>query len=148
MFVRTKTSGAYQYLQIVRNQRLDGRVRQQVVATLGRLDVLQSQGQIDGLVRSCVRFAEKVSVLDAYQRQGLPAAETVRIGPPLVFERLWRELGLPVILEELLAGRRYEFAVERAVFVTVLHRLMASGSDRAAEHWCRDYAIDGVQDLQ
>ena len=148
MFVRTKTSGAHQYLQIVRNQRLDGRVRQQVVATLGRLDVLQSQGQIDGLVRSCARFAEKVSVLDAYQRQGLPAAETVRIGPPLVFERLWRELGLPAILEELLADRRYEFAVERAVFVTVLHRLMASGSDRAAEHWCRDYAIDGVQDLQ
>jgi len=148
MFVRTKTSGAYQYLQVVRNERLDGRVRQQVVATLGRLDVLQSQGQIDGLLRSCARFAEKVSVLDAYQRQGLPAAETVRIGPPLVFERLWRELGLPAILEELLAGRRYEFAVERAVFVTVLHRLMASGSDRAAEHWCRDYAIKGVEDLQ
>jgi len=148
MFVRTKTSGAYQYLQVVRNERIDGRVRQQVVATLGRIDVLQSQGQIDGLLRSCARFAERVSVLDAYQRQGLPAAETVRIGPPLVFERLWRELGLPAILEELLADRRYEFAVERAVFVTVLHRLMASGSDRAAEHWCRDYAIEGLEDLQ
>ncbi len=148
MFVRTKTSGAYQYLQIVQNERIDGRVRQQVVATLGRLDVLQSQGQIDGLVRSCARFAQKVSVLDAYQRQDLPAAETVRIGPPLVFGRLWRELGLAAILEELLADRRYEFAVERAIFVTVLHRLMVSGSDRAAEHWCRDYAIEGVQDLQ
>jgi transposase len=147
MFVRTKTSGIYQYLQIVRNERVDGRVRQQVVATLGRLDVLQSQGQIDGLVRSCARFADRVSVLDAYQRQDLPAAGTVRVGPPLVFERLWRELGLPAILEELLADRRYEFAVERAIFVTVLHRLMVSGSDRAAEHWCRDYAIEGVQDL-
>ena len=50
-----------------------------------------------------------------------------------VFERLWRELGLPAILQELLAGRRYEFAVERAIFVTVLHRLLVSGSDRAAE---------------
>lgn len=88
MFVRTKTSGAYQYLQVVRNERLDGRVRQQVVAKLGRLNVLQSQDQIDGLLRFCARFAEKVSVLDAYQCQGLPAAETVRIGPPLVFERL------------------------------------------------------------
>lgn len=57
-------------------------------------------------------------------------------------------MGLPAILEELLADRRYEFAVERAVFVTVLHRLMASSSDRAAEHWCRDYAIEGVEDLQ
>jgi hypothetical protein len=40
MFVRTKTSGIYQYLQIVQNERVDGRVRQQIVATLGRLDVL------------------------------------------------------------------------------------------------------------
>jgi len=148
MFVRTKTSGIYQYLQIVRNERIDGRIRQQVVATLGRLDVLQSKGQLDGLMSSCARFAQKVSVLDAYQRQALPAAEMVKIGPPLVFARLWQELGLPAIIEDLLAGRRYEFTVERAVFLTVLHRLMGSGSDRAAEQWYRDYAIEGVQQLQ
>jgi hypothetical protein len=148
MFVRTKTSGMYQYLQIVQNERIDGRVRQQIVATLGRLDVLQAKGQLDGLVSSCARFARKVSVLDAYQRQALPAAAIVKIGPPLVFGRLWQELGLPAILEDLLAGRRYEFAVERAVFLTVLHRLMVSGSDRAAEEWCRDYALEGVDSLQ
>ena len=148
MFVRTKTSGIYQYHQIVQNERVDGRVRQQVVATLGRLDVLQSKGQLDGLVSSCARFAQKVSVLDAYQRQALPAAETVKIGPPLVFGRLWQELGLPAILANLLAGRRYEFAIERAVFLPVLHRLMVSGSDRAAEQWCRDYALEGVDSLQ
>jgi len=74
MFVRTKTSGTYQYLQIVQNERIDGRVRQRIVATLGRLDILQSKGQLDGLVSSCARFAQKVSVLDAYQRQTcLPA---------------------------------------------------------------------------
>ena len=148
MFVRTKTSGIYQYLQIVQNERIDGRVRQQIVATLGRLDVLQAKGQLDGLMSSCARFAQKVSVLDAYQRQALPAAEMVKIGPPLVFGRLWQELGLPAILEDLLAGRRYEFAVERAIFLTVLHRLMVSGSDRAAEEWCRDYALAGVDSLQ
>jgi len=148
MFVRTKTSGTYQYLQIVQNERIDGRVRQRIVATLGRLDILQSKGQLDGLVSSCARFAQKVSVLDAYQRQTLPAAEVIKIGPPLVFGRLWQELGLPAILDTLLAGRRYGFAVERAIFLTVVHRLMVSGSDRAAEQWCRDYAIEGVHPLQ
>ena len=39
MFVRAKKSGAYQYLQLVRSERVDGHVRQQVIATLGRLDV-------------------------------------------------------------------------------------------------------------
>jgi len=148
MFVRPKKSGIYQYLQVVRNTRVDGRVRQQVIATLGRLDVLQSQGQLDGLVRSCARFTQNVSVLDAYQREELPAAQAVKIGPPLVFERLWQQLGLPAILAELLGGRRYEFAVERAIFVTVLHRLMVSGSDRAAEQWYPEYRIEGAEGVQ
>ena len=148
MFVRTKSSGAYQYLQVVENERIDGQVRQRVIGTLGRLDVLQAKGQVDGLISSCARFAQKVSVLDAYRRQALPVAQTIKIGPPLVFERLWQELNLPEILNALLAGRRYGFAVERAIFLTVLHRLMVSGSDRAAEQWSRDYAIAGLPPLQ
>jgi hypothetical protein len=44
--------------------------------------------------------------------------------------------------------RHYEFPVERAVFLTVLHRLVAPGSDRAAERWRRDYAIEGVAGLE
>jgi transposase len=47
----------------------------------------------------------------------------------------------------LLEGRRFEFSVERAIFLTVLHRLFAPGSDRAAEKWKGDYAIKGVGDL-
>jgi hypothetical protein len=64
----------------------------------------------------------------------------------LVFGRLWR-LGLTAILEELLADRRYEFAVEASVFVTVLHRLMASGSDRAAEALVSGLCHRGSSDL-
>ncbi len=37
--------------------------------------------------------------------------------------------------------------VERAVFLTVLHRLVAPGSDRAAEKWKQDYAIPGAERL-
>ena len=50
-----KKSGVYEYLQLVRNERIDGRVRQQVLATLGRLDVLRETGQIDALIASCGR---------------------------------------------------------------------------------------------
>jgi len=148
MFVRTKKSGAYQYLQIVENERIDGKVRQRVIVTLGRLDVLQSKGQLDGLLSSCARYAQQVSVIDAYKRNALPAAESVKIGPPLVFERIWEQLHLKPILETLLAKRKYGFAVERAIFLTVLHRLITSGSDRAAEQWRHDYLINGVDELK
>jgi hypothetical protein len=148
MFVRAKKSGDYEYLQIVENQRIDGKVRQQVVATLGRLDILQATGKIDAILSSCARFAQNVSVLDAHKRGALPAAETIKIGPPKVFDRLWEQTGLGTIINDMLKGRKYEFDVERAIFLTVLHRLMVSGSDRNAEQWCRGYAIEGIDEIE
>jgi len=92
-------------------------------------------------------FAGQVAVLDAVRAGRLEPAEALRIGPPLVFERFWAEAGLPDILRRLLADRRYEFPVERAVFLTVLHRLFDPGSDRATEVWREGYALDGMDDL-
>ena len=47
MFARVKKSGRYEYLQVVHNERVEGRVRQRVIATLGRLDVLRETGRLD-----------------------------------------------------------------------------------------------------
>src|ERR687893_698723 len=65
----------------------------------------------------------------------------------LAFGRLWDELGCQAVLETMLAGRGFGFAVERAVFTTVLHRLIVSGSDRACEKWMADYDIPGTDGL-
>ena len=71
----------------------------------------------------------------------------VRIGGPLLFGRLWECLGLGEVVTEFLDGRGFGFDVERAVFVSVLHRLFVSGSDRSCEKWMTDYAIPGIDDL-
>jgi hypothetical protein len=147
MFCRVKPAGGYEYLQIVHSQRVDGHVRQQVIGTVGRVDLLRQSGQLDQLLCSMGRFAQQTAVLSAYQQGQAQATGSVRIGPPLVFGRLWEELGLAAILGRLLRHRKFGFAVERAVFLTVLHRLMASGSDRAAELWKDGYDIPGAQDL-
>ncbi len=148
MFFRVKHSQARQYLQIVENFRDQGRVRQRVLTTLGRLDELQAAGHLDGLLASGARFAEHVLLLTAHRRGQAPAISTRRIGPSLIFERLWRETGCQAVVSELLAPRHYDFDVERAIFLTVLHRLCATGSDRAGQRWKEDYLIDGVDDLE
>ncbi len=148
MFFRTKKAGLRSYLRIVENHRVGRRTQQRVIATLGRLEELQSSGQLDGLLCSGVRFAEAVMLLGAHQNGQLPAVSTRRIGAALIFERLWRETGCQAAIAALLRGRHYEFLVERAVFLTVLNRLVAPGSDRAAERWRRDYAIEGVEGLE
>jgi hypothetical protein len=40
----------------------------------------------------------------------------------------------------LLGERKFYFPMERILFATVLHRLVAPGSDRAAEKWINSYA--------
>jgi hypothetical protein len=57
------------------------------------------------------------------------------IGPDLVFGQLWRETGCGEVINGLLAGRRFGFDVERAIYLTVLRLLMVSGSDRHASRW-------------
>lgn len=147
MFARIKKSGPYQYVQVVHNERVDGQVRQRVIATLGRLDVLKKTGQLDGLLESLARFSDHVAVLNALRSNQITPSSTVHLGPPLVFEKLWQQLGMPRILRRLLASRRFEFPLERVVFITVLHRLFAPGSDRAAERWCRRYALGDLGNL-
>ncbi len=148
MFARVKKSGRYEYLQIVHNERIGDRVKQRVIATLGRLDQLRENGQLDAMLSSCARFSEHAAVLSAVREKSVKPQTTVHIGPSLVFERIWQQLGIPKILQEMLQGRKFEFPVERAIFMTVLHRLMVAGSDRAAEQWCRRYAIDGIDELE
>src|SRR3972149_6761713 len=110
MFARVKKSGDHQYVQVVHNERIDGRVRQRVIATLVRLDVLQASGQLEGLLESLARFSDHVAVLNALKANQITPTCTIHLGPPLVFQRLWEELGLPGIFERLLTGRKFEFA--------------------------------------
>lgn len=148
MFFRVKPSGPRRYLQLVENFWDQGRTRQRVVATLGRLEQLQTSGQLDALLASGARFAQQMLLLTAHANGQAPVVSTRRLGPALVFERLWRETGCRAVLEQLLGGRRFEFAVERAVFLTVLHRLCVAGSDRACQRWKEDQVVEGADELE
>ena len=145
MFARIKKSGLHQYLQIVANHREGPKTIQRVIATVGRMDYLEAKGDIETLIRSLSRFSKKVLLILSGKSEVHAVAK--KIGPSLIFERLWRELGIGKIIQGLLGGRRFEFDVERAIFLTVLHRLFASGSDRSCDKWHQDYQIDRVEGL-
>ena len=131
MYFRTKRSGGFDYLQLVESHRVDGKPRQSVVATLGRLDALKASGELDRLLRSGARLTESAMLLSAVERGEATTIEARRIGPPLLFERLWRDRFCRSVIEHLLAERKFEFPVERAIFLTVLHRIMDPGSVNA-----------------
>ena len=147
MFVRTQTNGSRTYLLIVNNERVDGKIKQRVLLRLGRLDELLATGKLDALIQSLGRFSDKLAILGAHAAGQSVVTRSTRIGPALIFQRLWQSCSISGALQALLKDRRFEFSVERAIFVTVLHRLFAPGSDRAAEKWKENYAIQGAAGL-
>src|SRR4029077_19376924 len=73
--------------------------------------------------------------LDAHAAGETEPVSIIKIGPELVFGRLWQDMGIGELISQLAGQRRYGFDLERAVYLTVLHRLFVSGSDRAREVW-------------
>jgi hypothetical protein len=145
MYVREKTARGHTYLYLVESEREGGRVRQRIIRALGRKDVLLASGELERLAASLIRHYDRAIILSDIEAGRIACT---RIGGPLLFGRLWERLGIAEVLGQLLTDRGFEFAVERAVFASVLHRLFVSGSDRSCEKWMADYRIAGIEDLQ
>jgi len=122
-----------------------GKVKQRVIGTIGRMDRLQAKDKVEMLVRSLSRFSEKTLFVLSGNSEVL--ADAKKSGTGLIFERLWEQTGIKDAIRKSLKGRNFGFGVERALFLSVLHRLMVSGSDRFCDRWKSDYVIEGVQDL-
>lgn len=152
MFVRLKTvrnkGRTYRYLHIVENVREDGRVRQRLIGSLGRLDRLQESGDLEQVIRQLVDHCPGVRLLQAEAAGSLQATSDKVWGPALIFERLWDELGLRTLLKRLAARQRFGFDLERMAFAQVLQRLLAPGSDLSGSKWVKTVEADGFTSLR
>ena len=119
MFVRDKRIGAYSYVYLVETVREDGRIKQRIIRNLGRKEAVEAAGDLDRLARSATRLSQRSMILSLIEGGSAPDLTCRRIGAPLLFERLWQQSGCGAVLEHLLRGRRCEFPVERAIFLTI-----------------------------
>lgn len=128
MFLRTITKrypgGPVQYLYLLEGYRDHGRVRQRVVANLGRADVLAPH--LESLIRLLQPYLHTaIGPLPAVQ-----APEALTYGPPLVARRLWADLGLGEIIYQHCGAD----VADRA-WVLTAHRLLDPGSEHALAWW-------------
>jgi len=142
MYIRTvkvpSSSGKVnEYVRIVEAYRQDGKVKQRVVADLGRKDVLTT------LLPQLQRLLAGRDVVVAQQPQGeVKALEAATWGPMLLVQHLAQKLGLPAIFEKLLKSGpadeeerpRVAPPSERAL-VLIANRLIRPGSEHALAGW-------------
>ncbi|MFH1920620.1 MAG: IS1634 family transposase [Planctomycetota bacterium] len=139
---------SYDYLQIVQSAREGAKVRQKVVANLGRLDQLLESGQLDRIVNGLAQYSRAYDLYRAFVEGRFSSCLTRTWGPALVFGRLWERQGLPRILRGLASDRKFEFDIERACFALALQRLCHPGSDLEGSAWLATVECPGFSELK
>jgi len=143
MFIRekrriNKDGTVVTYLQLVENRRVEGKTRQRVLCTLGRVDDPTLPKRLEGLVETASRYAEAERLVLS---RGV-RVRTATWGPHLVWGRLWRETVGPIV-ERVLTHER----LSKAVYLMVLHRLCDPGSKRACFRFGEDVYGAGFEAL-
>jgi len=136
MFIRTnRNRQGREYLQIVRSYRENGRVKQKVLFTVGRLDVLQENGDIDQLIEALSRFAARQSMIDL--SKDISVDKIYYLGAAHIARRMFDRVGLAKVLDRLeRLHTRLEMHWQELIFGMMLSRLMGPCSKkRWKEEW-------------
>jgi multidrug efflux pump subunit AcrA (membrane-fusion protein) len=133
MFVKATrvTSGGRQltYLQLVESYREGGRVRQRVIAKLGREDELDPAA-IARLVRSLAKYTD-VDVGAGNVLDDVELLPGFAYGHVFALEHVWNDLALGDIVGDLAAERRFRFDVVNVIKAIVFQRVLDPGSERS-----------------
>ncbi|MBV1735247.1 MAG: IS1634 family transposase [Candidatus Desulforudis sp.] len=137
MYARKKTftnkdGSKRTYLQLVESVRENGKVRQKVVANLGRLDDLQEK-KLDQAIESLAKFSKANWVRSEAAKLMVKSAR--EWGSDLIFGQLWERLGLSSILTRLLAETEIASPLDEAIYAMVLNRVCDPLSKRAVYKW-------------
>jgi len=141
MYVRTikvrSSSGALnEYVRVVEAYRENGKVKQRVVADLGRKDVLST------LLPKLRRVLEGPPTIDGQPEEDIEVLDASNWGPILVLRQLFEQLGLWPLFDKLLGRSRSIPYADRA-FVLLANRLTRPKSEHALASWLEtDFVCD------
>lgn len=134
MYARVTKSGSRRYLRIVQGYRdASGKVKQRVVANLGRLDQLEAddlKALITGLQRA---VGQPESLPEGPQFEAAKA-----FGDVWLLHQLWEELGFAPALRRALRSSYRQFDAEALIRAMVFNRLTAPSSKLGMLEWLRE----------
>ncbi len=138
MFLRSVKApkGRHEYLRLVESFREGDKVKQRIVAHLGRKDLLAPH--LDTLVRLLQAEVAAPRWISADQIT-TPRASTW--GPILVARHLFDQLSLGSILDAGQAPLRHRQPLSERIFPLLANRLSCPGSEHALAQWLEDFYV-------
>ena len=152
MFMRISRSGGRSYLQLVESFREDGKVKQRLIASLGRLDEAKVKALIADLERTIGRKPgapdEAVPSLSARAKTVPVSFACARaFGDLYALQCLWQELGLGAALKRCLRSSHRQFDAEALVRTMVFNRLSDPRSKLALLDWLARVDMPGLSQV-
>lgn len=141
MFIKVTHSGARRYVQLVEAYRdEDGRPKQRTVATLGRLDQLNSE--LESVISGLMRVTGKT--VPAPPPVPVVQFESARdFGDVWALTELWNALGFDR-LRKIFRRTRHTIDVEALIRVMVLNRLCDPDSKLGVLRWLETVTLPGI----
>ena len=120
MYIRiTKNSRGEAYYHLVESFRRDGKVRQRVLLSLGRVE----EGKLQKLAEAVSKHLDRVTALNL--ASSIDISQAYLYGPLLLLQHMADQLGISNVLSGIAQKHdRLQFNFERAVFSMVVSRFM------------------------
>lgn len=120
MFIKTtRNKNGTAYYHLVESYRLDGKVKQRTLMSLGRVE----DGKLDQLAEAISKHSEKLSVFNL--AKDVDVKDTYILGPLLVLRRMMDELGVSECLSVLQSRhKKLQFDFEKVVFTQLCSRFL------------------------
>jgi hypothetical protein len=141
MYVRTvrvpSSNGSFnEYLRVVEAYRQNGKVKQRIIADLGRRDLLAA------VLPNLRRILEGTAKLEGEKQNDIEILDTFTWGPQLVVRKLFQELGLWDLLDRVLGKPALAPWADRA-YVLIASRMIHPCSEHGLAGWLdTDYFCD------
>jgi hypothetical protein len=136
MFLRLVKSGQHEYLRLVESYRHGHRVKQRIVAHLGRKDLLAPH--LDALVRLLQADQQDPHWISGDE---VSTPQAWSWGPVLIARHLFDALSLGPILDGKTPSVRHHQPLSERVFVLVANRLTRPGSEHALAQWLEEFYV-------
>lgn len=130
--IRTSAGKILEYLVVVENKRIKGKVRQRDVANLGRLDLFKGTNLSDIVVNKIKDYTKTLKLMDIAETSCDWAKE---YGVILILKRLWQDLGLEQLFKGYLKRYKYKADISEAILCLVVSRLISPGSEYHTQRW-------------
>ncbi len=124
------------------------RAQVKIIYNCGRADDQETTERLRRLARSILRRCAPEEIVA--ENPAWKLVQAWSYGDLYVLEQLWRRVGIGEVIGEVLAERKFDFDVERALFAMVANRALAPSSKLYCyDQWLQeDIHIEGTQQLK